>query len=608
MGYVCCPAPNLNRDTLQSAPVIFYSTERRAETEACTVFPNGYLAGASVVPGASGRVVVAAHGVGVLRGRLIADAEAAADVVERNDKTPLKELGQDIRGSLTLYVLEPEAQRLSILPDPLGGGLVFLWKGAAGQAVSSDLAALISFLDLIGEGPKKSLEYVATYVATGSGGLVDSSYENVVALSQFSYIEVSPAGVAIHDYSVKRKFFESSSSYEDSLEAARAEITANANALSESNHRRKVAHLTGGVDSRLVLASILSSRKQSEFAFYCSGGPTEPDQIVAQRLSVEFGLTMTNHGGLEAKTAPVTLDDQLLWPFQHTSGIISGVAHAGNAPTETAIASGGYGELFRSFYDKGIAHTGSMQDAAERMFGRLAFGLEADRRLLSQEFSQKAQSRLKTIIDSAATSGVREDARLDYVYMNRRNRYYVGEITRSFSPFAARFDPLYSLAGASLGLRVDGKMRQANVIGMDLIERMMPGLSLLPFDTDRFTGAYSDLRGTPNRRPFRNSGSPVFDGAERMRPDNANSVGGVRPSHSNIERANKLRMPPRLIAQFPTIRDGLKEIIVGLPRGEFDSVFNRRAVSLLIDREPSHRAYYRTARDLYASLLWYARG
>lgn len=581
---------------------------RRAITEGCEVFPNSYLVGAKIGPGTSHRAVVAAHGAGVLRGRLIDDAEAAADVVERNDKTTLEELGQDIRGSLTLYVLELEAQRLSVLPDPLGGGLVFLWKGAEGYAISSDLAALVSFLEQIGAGPQKSLEYVAAYVATGSGGLVDSSYEDVFALSQFSYIEVSPAGVAIHEYPRKRDFYNSTLSYDDSLQATQGEITANVKAFAESNHSRKVAHLTGGVDSRLVLASILSSSKEAEFAFYCSGGPTEPDKIVAQNLAVEFGLTMTNHGGLESKTVPVTLDDQLLWPFQHTSGIISGVVHAGNAPTATAVASGGYGELFRSFYNKGTAHTGSMQDAAERMFGRLAFGVEADRRLLSDGFSHKAQARLATIIESAATSGVREDARLDFVYMNRRNRYYVGEISRSLSPFAARFDPLYSLAGASLGLRVDGTMRQANVIGMDLIERMYPGLSLLPFDTDRFTGAYSDLRGTPDGRPFKRSGSPAFDGAERMRPDNANNVEGVRPSRSDIERANKLRMPPRLITQFPAIRDGLKEIITGLPSGEFASVFNRRAVSLLIDREPSHRAYYRTARDLYAALLWYARG
>lgn len=242
------------------------------------------------------------------------------------------------------------------------------------------------------------------------------------------------------------------------------------------------------------------------------------------------------------------------------------------------------------------------------MFGRLAFGVEADRRLLSDEFSQKAQSRLASIVELGAASGVREDASLDFVYMNRRNRYYVGEISRSLSAFSTRLDPLYSLSGASLGLRVDGQMRQANVIGMDLMERMTPGLSSLPFDTDRFTGAYGDLRGIPGGRPFGRSGSPVFDGAERMSPDNANSVEAVRPSRQDIERANRLRMPPRLVAQFPTIRDGLKELIVGLPGGEFESVFNRRAVSLLISREPSHRAYYRTARDLYAGLLWYARG
>ncbi|MGO4120512.1 hypothetical protein [Arthrobacter sp. YAF16] len=581
---------------------------RRAVTESYRVFPNTYLIGDKAGDAASGRVVVGAHGTGVLRGRLITSTRLASEVVERNPRASLNELGQDLRGSLTLYILEPAARRLSVLPDPLGGGLVFVWKGDEGHAVSSDLAALVSFLDLIGAGPKKSLEYVAAYVATGSGGLVESSYEDIVTVPQFSYIEISPAGVVVREYPQKGEFFESTMSYDDSLEVAQGEIESNVSALRESEHSRKIAHLTGGVDSRVVLAAVLAGGQQSEFAFYCSGGPTEPDKMVAESLAVEFGLTMTNHNGLDIRTSPVTLEDQLLWPFQLTSGIISGVAHPGNAPTETAIASGGYGELFRSFYDKGDPHFGTVRDAAERMFGRLAFGGDARRRLTSEKFLLRAQRQLADVLESAAASGVRPDARLDFVYMNRRNRYYVGEISRSVSAVAARFDPLYSPAGASLGLRIDGKMRHANVIGMDLIERMSPGLSLLPFDTDRFAGAYSDLRGVPGRKPFKSSERPIYDDAKKMQPDNASSLSSVRPSPADIERAVALRMSPRLVTQFPSIRDGLKEIITGLPRGEFDSVFNRRAVSLLIDREPTHRAYYRTARDLYAALLWYARG
>lgn len=590
------------------APVVFYSTTSRVDLEEFKVFNNCYLVGRSVGLLPDDRTIVGAHGVGVLRGKFVDSVGAATDVLQKNPASTLPQLGQDLKGSLTLYIAEKQAQRVTLLPDPLGGGLVFTWNEGGDWAASSDLSALVALLTRIGKKPARSLHYAAAYVATGSGGLIDSSYENVASLPQFAYVEVSPSGVKVGDYPCKDEFFNSDLSYEDSLQAAQEEISANVIALAGAGHDRRIAHLTGGVDSRVVLAATLATGTSGDFSYYCSGGPTEPDKLVSQQLAVEYGLIMTEHGGLDAKFGPATLDEELLSPFQHTSGIISGVAQAGNIRSSAAVASGGYGELFRSFYNKGSVHDGSSQEAGEKMFGRLAFGSDTNRRLLSDSFTDVAESRINALVADAASNNVRRDAQLDYFYLNRRNRYYVGEITRSLSQFVARFDPLYSLAGASLAFRLDGLSRQANIIGMDLMERMAPGLPTLPFDTDRFVGAYTAIRDRPSARSFTRSGTPDFDTAKRIPLENAANIHVTRPTAADRERANKLRMTPRLITQFPAIRDGLREIISGLPRGEFQSVFNQRAVALLIDREPSHRAYYRTARDLYAALLWYDRG
>ncbi|WP_330194373.1 hypothetical protein [Pseudarthrobacter sp. J47] len=596
------------RNSLQSAPVVFYSPTPRAAIEEFRVYDNCYVIGAAKRIHSNGRTLIGSHGAGVLRGRFIDNVDVASDALANDGAHSLSELGQDLKGSLTLYVAEPASRKLTVLPDPLGGGLVFTWQENDDWAVSSDLAALTSFLEEIGRKPRKSLHYVAAYVATGSGGLIESSFENVLTLPQFAYVEMTPAGVRILEYPCKGEFFNSSMSYEESLQAAEDEILCNVAALAGAGHDRRVAHLTGGVDSRVVLAATLAAGISDKFSYYCSGGPTEPDKIVSNQLALEYGLTTTDHGGLDSRIGPANLEQELLWPFQHTTGIISGVAQPGNLRTSTSIASGGYGELFRSFYNRGSVHSGTTQEAGEQMFGRLAFGTDTNRRLFSDTFSGLAESKIESIKANGAENGVRKDAQLDYFYLNRRNRYYVGEITRSFSPFVSRFDPLYSLAGASLGLRVDGVSRQANVIGMDLMERMAPGLSALPFDSDRFAGAYNSLRGRPEAREYQHSGVPEQDGVTRIRMENAASIQQTRPTPADRERANKLRMTPRLIAQFPVIREGLRELIDGLPRGEFPSVFNPRAVSLLIDREPNHRVYYRTARDLYAALLWYAKG
>lgn len=593
---------------MQSAPVIYWSAGPQPALDGFQIIPGVYAVGAARTSIASTRSVIGSHGTGVLRGRLISDLESASVAHSELRNIPLKRLGQEMRGSLTIYVYDSPNKSVSILPDPLGGGLVFRHEDNDGVAVSSDLAALVSFLKLIQKNPKKSLEYVASLVATGSGGLVDSSYEDISVLPQFTYMEFTQDAARTLEYPAKEGFFHSRESYEDSIEIARMEILANVEALSQAVAKRKVAHLTGGIDSRMVLSAILALGEKDAYSYFCSGGTNEPDQVVAQKVALEYGLTMTENSGVDSAFIPETLEEQLLWGFQHTAGINSGVTHKGNVNSGTIILGGGYGELFRSFYNRGESSEKDIDDLAEHMFGSLAFSQDLGKRLLSDQSVGIAKVRLQAAIDEADVNGVRKDARLDYVYMARRNRYFIGEIARGHASSGARVDPLYSLAGASLGLRVDAARRHANVIGFDLMESMAPGLSSYPFDYDRFNEAFLDLRGQPKRRHFAQEGKPTYDRAIKLVPSNVDRVDGFKPSQADKDRALKLNMQTRLATQFPAVRDGLREIVASIPSDQFDGAFSRTALAKLISREPTHRAYYRTARDLYAGLLWYAKG
>ncbi|XAS69590.1 hypothetical protein V3C33_10265 [Micrococcaceae bacterium Sec5.7] len=570
------------------------------------LFSSVYVQGAAVVEGVD-RAVMASHGVGVVRERLVTRAGEAQRVLDTHAQTPLWSIGQDIKGSLTLYVSEKRTKRVTVLPDPLGGGIIYMHRDADGTAISSDLGGLVRFLTMLGKPPRKSLAYVASYVATGSGGLIQSSYEGITALEQFAYLEVSSAGVRTRTYPVEAEVFQRPSTYKAGLEAVRADVEENIRAIASAGRPVNIAHLTGGVDSRAVLAAILATGVKEQFSFYCSGGPREPDRIVAECLAVHYGLTMSNYSGYSETSLAESFDETLLSRFQHTSGIISGVASARGRPGTSTVSSGGYGELFRSSYNHGRPHGKSLAETAERMFGRVGMSVDPARRLLADPLVRELRSRLGAVLGAAAGHDVRSDARLDYVYLNKRNRYFMGEISRSLSPFAARMDPLYSINGAKLALSISGVEREANIVGMDLIEQLSPGLSLLPFDRDRFGGAFGQLRGRPMTKDFEGYGPPEYVSRGDM---NADRVGYKveRPTEEQITRAVALKMTPRLVAQFPHVQAGLGELIAAIPNGEFGATFNHRSVRLLMQREPGHRVHFRTARNLYAALLWYVHG
>lgn len=589
---------------MQYAPVVYSSSVERPNLREFRVFNRVYVQG-ELASKKADRVALCTHGVGVLNGTFVTHAGEAQRVLDMSKKTPLWEIGQNIRGSMTLYVSEMRAGRLSILPDPLGGGIVFMHRDVDGTAISSDLASLVRFLTMLGKPPRKSLAYVASYVATGSGGLIPSSYEGITALEQLSYVEVTTAGVNMRTYPVHRQVFDPPTSYQDGLEALRADVEGNVRALVSAGRPVNIAHLTGGVDSRALLAAILATRSHDQFLFYCSGGPREPDKVIAENLASHYGLRMTDHAGYSEATLAESLDESLLSRFQHTSGIISGAASSRGVHSLSTISSGGYGELFRSSYNHGRPHDTPLAETAERMFGRVGMSVTSKGRLLADPLVQDLRGRLGAVLGAAAGRNIRSDARLDYVYLNKRNRYFVGEITRSVSPFSARMDPLYSTHGIRLALSLTGIEREANIVAMDLIEMLSPGLSLLPFERDVFAGAYEQLRGRPAGGDFKRTGAVarVSVGGER-----SSRVGYKvqRPTEKQITQAVSLKIRPGIVAEFPYIQAGLKELIDGIPRNEFKETFNPQAVGQLTKREPGHRVHYRTARNLYAALLWYS--
>lgn len=559
--------------------------------------------------GSSSPRVIAVHGNGVMAGKWVSESIHAQNILDSAGMS-FENLGSSIRGSLTVYILDPVSRKIVILCDPFGSSILYIYESAEFTAVSTDLASLRDGLKTHGCFLEKNLEYAALYVASSTGGLSKSSYKDVRSLRPYQYVEIGASGINEIDYKLYSDLSFSGLSYEQLLQNAAEDVVNNIEASLGHDTGVRISQLTGGLDSRLVLGALLSSGHASKFNFYCAGNVDEPDKVIARQLCAHFGLDMTEYSGLTSTGHPESFEALLSQPFEETAGIISGPAHPLMEYGDDLVLSGGYGEYLRSAFDKGQLFDGDYAAALERLFGRAAFSSFPTRRLVSEHVYQHAVDSLKQLVNEGNSKGIPLESSLDGAYILGRNRYFVGETTRSLSPYIARFDPLYSPYVLALGLRGNTEEKSANVPIFDLMNKFDTDLMRLPFDSPRIKPAYEKLRGSVVEKKFAHdrSVSPnlVSHSRQRSTPGTRRSF-FTTPNASDVNLAKSLHTAPRLVAQNTEIQSRLSNLVNDYGMSEISDYFNPLIVKLMIDREPTHRLHLRQNSNLYAALLWFLK-
>lgn len=594
---------------MHNAPCILISSSKiPRENSDRTIFEGIQIANTSLRLATNKAKVIAVHGNGVMAGSWVSEVEHAQQILDSTTMT-YSEIGKTVRGSLTIYIIDPSIQSVVVLTDPFGAGLVYIYQGRGITAVSSDMNSLRFALRNQGISLEKNLAYTATYVASGSGGLTQSSFKGVEVLSPNTYLVVSSDAVCRETYDENLNLSLPHLTYEDLLDKAANDVVKNIEATLTHDTQVRISQLTGGVDSRLVLGALISSGHANKFSFFCAGFDQEPDKVVARRLTSHFGLTMTEFSGLSPYDSPTSFDDLVSRPFHETGGIISGPASPFLKQQTNLVLAGGYGEFLRSFYDKNELFSGDYPLALERMYSKTSFSQISSRRLVSSEVYHQSLSSLENLVNLGITFGVPSEYSLDGAYILGRNRYYVGEISRSLSPYAARFDPLYSPYITALGLRQEPEAKNANVPGFDLMNRFDPSLSRLPFDTERITPAYEKYRGQVRQLDFKSA----VDALPRMKDySNGQEHSHVhpsfhpRPSTRDIDVARHLRTAPRLVSQNNEVRTNLGKLINQYGMKNLSNYFNPLILNQLVSREPTHRVHLRQASNLYSALVWHS--
>jgi hypothetical protein len=543
--------------------------------------------------GGIGIEIVDIHGAGQSAGQLLTETSIPPHVQSIDPRA----FGASLRGSLAVTAIDRGKGEASLLADPLGGGIVWKYEHSGTTAYSADLRSLRQVLSLLGIWLRPSESYVAAYVIAGGGGFAPCSYQNVVAVEPDSYIFADRNGISTRpygaiDYSTHGK--DPSQGFSELWDDIRNTVMA----AHTSNRGIRIAHLTGGADSRLVLSAAISLGIANDFAYFTQGDTTSPDMQISTALVRHYGLSRTSYSGLDKNSVAPTHRDYLLEGWEATDGITHLSVNDRFSVSDNIIVSGGYGELLRRFYAAPAPEESPLDWVRKTFRFRESPWTRFIPDAVSEAMAESVSAAWKFGLDRGASR-----SRLgEVLYATRRNRYFVGSISRGVSQWTPRIDPIYSPTLSWL----PGTASDADIAEGLLIMRMIalgdPDLPRLPFDSPEKSIAY--LRGhAMEPLEFRRGDSPYREmSIKGSRP--IKQAWTVESSPTDRERARALKMSTSAIATFRDIRPRLIELITD-HRSDAAELFDVKELRRVLQHEPTHRGAYRSLTSAYMGLDWY---
>ncbi|CAJ0910236.1 hypothetical protein [Alcaligenes faecalis] len=541
-----------------------------------------------------GSIVFSMYGAGWVDGVFVSKPSDLFGFFKNNNKSYLSKVFQSQRGSLTLYI--KDGDKYFVVPDPLSGSMLFYYKENENWFISSDLESLLLVLKESGIEPEKRFDYLTELISTGNGGFVPSSYEGVCVLDPFEYILITRDSVEILLSPEHDKLLSPVSDIEKKnlFHTVREEFVNNVRSVSQSSIKNKVAHLTGGFDSRLVLAALLSSGIDHDlFNVMCSGNEETNDKVIAKKLASHYDLIFTNSDGRNSANA--FEPGKALFPSM-------GMVRA-NIPSrfleDYVVMSGGYGGLLRSVYgSRASLSNNSIENVLTSLFGK-RFSSNENSGIISKRFYDFYYAEFERYINKIKACGLPVNSILDYIFATKRNRYYIGSISALYSKYSPRVDPLYSVNALRLSLSLTEQERKSNVLGLNLLRSFDETMISLPFDVSKIDDFYRKNYNKVYEKDFIKRDLRVRN-VERER-----DFSGVAPTKSQIELSKSMNSSLMQILYLDDVQYRARGILKK-NRDLIEKNLNWKVVNRFYRGELKNRIHIRTAFSIYDSLNWYS--
>lgn len=451
-------------------------------------------------------------GVCVIHGliwRIVAGAPRlldAADVAALLDR-PDAAWPDDIAGEYAVARLHADGTLVAFSDR---AGLHQLFHGPAGSWVAANRAALVA---AVIDDRTPDPEGPAWLAAIGYRAGTATAYRAVTQLTQGHILTIDADGQAIRPAPSPMASLTEARGYSPALDPMLDEGIAQARAairLGAGAEGPVDLPITGGKDSRVILALCLAEGLRDRLRLFTRGYAGHPDVIAGQGIADALGLPHRReppHGSDEpAYWSRDRFFDKLTGQTWQTDGMVGGwdLILGERVAAETLI-TGHMGEVLKAYSKKPLPEGGLDPVAMVRL--QAPFDPMG---LLLPDARDRLCAQLRGQMEQARREGASEADLPDIFYYRNRIPNWLGAI-RAIKSFERQpVVPLGAPALLGLAFRLTPEERKAELLHYKIIERCAPALLGLPFAMQRWDAR---LAGAPQTDPvLPGAGAPPLFG------------------------------------------------------------------------------------------------
>ncbi len=402
----------------------------------------------------------------------------ASELVAATQDVRLPELAEELAGVFTAGHAHEEGT-CTLVSDPLGYRLIYYGESADVGAASSRAVLVAQALAQDGKPPERD-PISAGWLAYAGYRLGDHSGFLGVRVAPPSSVVRAKAedGISLEARSAAwlPTASEQSLDTDELIERARSSIAESLRAVLTLPCDRRVFGLTGGKDSRLILAVLWSEGLADDCEFVTIGPPDLADVRVAAQLASRLGLRHTNDFPVVGHNR--SYGKRVRAFVESTAGMLNiwDLKERANGQQIQVRVSGLCGEILRTYRP---IRTGldSQSDLARmyapgRTFGRLG--------LIRSEVADEFHSlTLDALLDDPGRDSSPIDL-LDAFHLKYRVRFSrLGPLEELNDEL--RVLPLYSIDAIRAAFALGGEARHAELLHFEIIRRCCPPLIDEPF-------------------------------------------------------------------------------------------------------------------------------
>lgn len=549
------------------------------------------------------------RGAGVIGGSFYTRRSEVENLLaQRGSITEVIDLIRSASGSFTLVVFDQDSRDLYFLNDPLGGGFLLRFQKGTFTAVSTDLTSLRQVVHAHGYSTTRDYAYELSGFATKTqSNAGDTPFREITVEESGFGLRISADGLLeTIDYGVNDYIYSRDARDEQELLVQGAEeIKTNLSAVLNYQPQLIISDITGGFDSRLVLAGLSSLNACDSVVLRSIRHIVEWEY--AEKLAATYSMELTDGSAFgEIWGIKHDLYEDSVNGARKSGGLIANEMGRNSVPYPVVKLQGGYGGTFRSFGREQYSDTEPVDSLTvgknSWKWGRITQLKVGGVQLFQDSFNEFLARRARRDIDQGFQRGIPNSHISNYLYAKDRLRYWFGQQSYHSSRPIAQFDPLYNTSLMAAAYRTDFARRRANMIGLQVMQHLDPDLLEYPFynpgvPSEMFLKEHPEVGSRPFAdRPYTYR-KLEFSPAGRVNIDLRRDEVTAR----DLEHATRLSLKPEHIAGLRKWGEAGFEAILG--ESSVAEFFNLEALAPLLLYPPADRSTAKGAIDLLGVLF-----